>query len=255
MSDRYKQDFAGIYNRNWNDFSDKVAPFLLAYFRKYNPSAESILDLCCGCGRLSAFFADNGYNVTGIDNSESMLYYARLNNTKHIADGRSDFILADARDFTMEDQYDFCVSTFDAMNHLETIEDLRQCFSSVYNVLTDDSVFIFDLNTARGLENCWFGVRKIKGDDFFLIQDSKYDCISKMGTAEITCFVETGDNVYRRSTENLFNKAFNLFEVSNILIETGFRYVSFARISSLDDPLTDPEEEYRVFIVAEKQDI
>ena len=255
MSDKYKKDFAAIYNRNWNDFSDKIAPFLLAYFRDYNPAGESILDLCCGCGRLSAYFADNGYSVTGLDNSESMLYYARLNNTRHIADGRCEFILADARNFTLNRKFDFCVSTFDAVNHLETTEDLKKCFARVYNVLNEDSIFIFDLNTEKGLKNFWFGLRKIEGDDFYLIQDSKYDSENRMGSANITCFNKTKDNLYRKSQEKLFNKAFRLFDVSNILIETGFRYVSFAKISSLNEPVTDPEEESRIFVMAEKQEL
>ncbi len=61
---------------------------------------ERILDLGCGTGQLTAQIAERGAEVVGLDSSPAMVAQARQNYPK------MKFMLADARTFTVEGQFD-----------------------------------------------------------------------------------------------------------------------------------------------------
>ncbi len=61
---------------------------------------ERILDVGCGTGHLTARIADRGAEVTGLDNSTSMIAQARQNYPK------LKFALADARTFACDEPFD-----------------------------------------------------------------------------------------------------------------------------------------------------
>lgn len=63
-------------------------------------SGETILDLGCGTGHLSAQIAAEGSHVVGLDPSQSMLEAARANYPN------IDFRAADARDFAFAERFD-----------------------------------------------------------------------------------------------------------------------------------------------------
>ena len=63
-------------------------------------SGETILDLGCGTGHLSAQIADKGSHVVGLDPSQTMLRAAR----EHYP--ALDFRAADARDFAFPERFD-----------------------------------------------------------------------------------------------------------------------------------------------------
>ena len=70
---------AKLYDLDQRDNLIADIPFYLKYAKKQN---GKILELGCGTGRVSIELAKNGYFVTGLDLSESMLeiYKNKLNN-------------------------------------------------------------------------------------------------------------------------------------------------------------------------------
>jgi hypothetical protein len=65
----------------------------------------------------------------------------------------------------------------------------------------------------------------------------------------INGFLRDEDGRYRRFEETVYNVAFNLAQVRELLLKTGWQYVYFARIDDLTVPLDEPEREARVFVV------
>lgn len=108
-----------------------------------------ILDLCCGTGQLVNLLDRRGYQVIGLDGSERMLDYARQNAPNN------QFILADARDFNLECPLDAVCSTSASLNHVMSLEDLKQVFLQVYNALQDEGIFFFDINHHGQLDKWW----------------------------------------------------------------------------------------------------
>jgi SAM-dependent methyltransferase len=212
---------------------------------------RSLLDVCCGTGQLAVYFLERGYRVTGLDLSEHMLRYARENAGRHLEITQAKFVQADASDFTMDEQFGLSVSTFDALNHLESELALRKCFQCVYSALVPDGYFIFDLNTRAGLMR-WNSMSVSEDEQITLITRGIYDGQSDRATARITGFIRNPDGLYERFEETVFNTVFDLQRVRDALLDTGWRYVHFARSQNLAAPIDEPEREGRAFIVARK---
>lgn len=249
----YGTSFARIYNQRWTNFANQVAPRIRAYYESISAGFENrrLLDLCCGTGQLVLHFLDHDYQVTGLDLSGAMLEHARANSSPYIVSGQATFVQGNAADFKLPGSFGLVVSTFDALNHLPDFQALKGCFRSVYQVLAEQGVFIFDLNTLHGLRR-WTGVSVNDTPEIMLIMRSLFDEQQQRAYTYISGFTPVGNGLYERFEETAYNSAFCLADVKTALLETGFRHVRFAREQDLRSPVEDPELESRIFIVVEK---
>lgn len=248
----YGPGFAQVYNKRWIAFARQVAPYLLEFYAQH-PLAQTnqlVLDLCCGTGQVARYFLERGYQVVGLDLSEPMLYYARENAQSYVATGQARFVQADATNFTLPDRFGLVVSTFDALNHLPDLTALRQCFTAVAAVC--DGYFLFDLNTRTGLRR-WNSIEVDDSrDDMTSVNHGIYDVTSDRAWLKVTGFVRNADGLYERFEQIVYNTIFAMSDVQTALLATGWREVYFARLQDLKTPLTGPEQEGRVFVVAQK---
>lgn len=251
----YNASFARVYNMRWGSFATNAAPRLRVYYESTSVGQDNrnLLDLCCGTGQLALHFLDNGYTATGLDLSGAMLDYARAGAAAYIVSGQARFRQGDAAYFEMDERFGLVVSTYDALNHLPDFTALKGCFLSVYPVLVDGGTFIFDLNTHLGLKR-WTNILVEDTPDLMLVMRAVYDESSRRAFSQISGFVETqpGEGVYERFEETTYEVAFDLADVKEALFETGFRSVRFSRLQDLGAPISDPEQETRVFVIAEK---
>lgn len=249
----YNPAFARIYNLRWGGFALNAAPRLCAYYES-TPLGQvnhDLLDLCCGTGQLALHFLDHGYQVTGLDLSEAMLGYAREKAAPYIVGGQARFVQGDAANFTMDGRFGLVISTFDALNHLPDFNALKRCFLSVYPVLVDGGQFIFDLNTIEGLRR-WTGMMLEDSPELMLVNRAIYDEASQKAFSRISGFILAGEGLYERFEETTYEVAFDLQAVKEGLSEAGFHNVRFSRLLDLGAMVEEPEQETRIFIIAEK---
>jgi SAM-dependent methyltransferase len=245
----YGAGFARVYNLRWSGFARQVAPLILEYFEAlpFAAANKRVLDLCCGTGQLALYFLEKGYRVVGIDLSS--ICCARQREYACMLSGQAKFIAGDATDFTLDERFDLVVSTFDALNHLEDEQALRRCFQCVFPL--SEGLFIFDLNTRIGLSR-WNNIQMEENEEALVITRGIFDGQGDRAWTKISGFIHTGDKLYERFEETAFNTVFELERVENALHEAGWRKVHFARLPDLKTPITEPEKEGRVFIVASK---
>jgi len=253
MSQAYGKIFASVYDKKWSEFTKKIGPLILDFYsnKPISKKNNNILDLCCGTGQLTSLFLKNGYNVTGIDLSEDMLYYARENNKKYIKKSKVEFFKADASDFSLKQKYGLVVSTYDSLNHLEDEKSLKNCFNSVYKVLEKNGYFIFDLNTYLGLQN-WKQTSFIEDDEMIIRTKGSFNKVENKGYTNISGFIRKKDGTNEKFTEIVFNKYFEMEAVKKILRKEKFKEIYFAKADDLLKSIENPEKENRVFIIAKK---
>lgn len=99
--------------------------------------SKRVLDLGCGFGEHCKRFAENGASkVVGIDISEKMLKVAKEENS----DEKITYINMAMEDLSqIEEQFDVVVSSL-AFHY---VEDFSGVIEKIYNILSDDGVFIF----------------------------------------------------------------------------------------------------------------
>ena len=106
----------------------------------------SVLELASGSGAISEELLKRGYTLTLSDLSEEMLLRAKekFGNSQKI-------VVADMRDFSVEEPYDGILCYNDSLNYLTEEDEVRSCFHSVNKALKDDGIFLFDVHTPERL--------------------------------------------------------------------------------------------------------
>ena len=247
----YGPVFARVYDRRWGGLAERLAPRLLAFYED-TPIARrnrSVLDICCGTGRLALHFLDNCFQVTGLDLSPHMLAVARDNAAQYVESGQARFLQQDARRFSLEERFGLAVSTFYAVNHFRHLEELMECFQSVYRVTEEEGWFLFDMKTRLGLRG-WSNILVDDGEDLMMVTRGIYDEESGTAHVKMTGFSRTEDGLYERFEETLRNYAFPVQSIRQGLADVGWRHVYCARSSDLATPVQDPEQYPQVFLVA-----
>ena len=242
--------FARVYNLYWGSYATRVYPILehlvLRHLPRQGAGKGAVLDLCCGTGQLAAKLTDEGYAVTGVDGSESMIEIARVNAPD------AEFLLRDARQALPARGFAAVFSTFDSLNHLMTLQDLTQIFHNVRDVLAEGGYFAFDLNMAEAYETRWKGTFAYVEDDHVCVVRSVRDVARRIGNMELTIF-ELRGNGWERADLTLSQRWYAEDDVLEGLRVAGFTDV---RAFSANEPIAEgcPPSQGRTFFVARRAD-
>lgn len=104
---------------------------------------QSILDLGCGTGGHSMLLAQRGYDVVGIDRSETMLELAMK---KAQAQGlEPTFKIGDITAFHERRTFDCAIAMFAVIGYLTSNVHLLKAFKNIKEHLNENGLFIFDV--------------------------------------------------------------------------------------------------------------
>ena len=116
----------------------------LPFYKRWMPKNKDarILELCCGTGRLTIPIAKDGYNISGVDHTPSMLEQAKVKASKEDID--IEFIQGDIRTLDLTEKFDLIFIPFNSIHHIYKNEDLFKTFDVVKKHLKDGGTFILD---------------------------------------------------------------------------------------------------------------
>ena len=238
--------FARMYNQYWGPYATRMYPILEHLVLRHLTGKGPVLDLCCGTGQLAERLTGEGYAVTGVDGSGSMIEIARDNAPD------AEFFVQDAREPLPARGFVAAFSTFDSLNHVLTLEDLTQVFGNVRGALAAGGYFAFDLNMAEAYEARWKGTYAYVQDDHVCVVRSSKDVARRIGNMELTIF-ELQDDEWERVDLTLSQRWYAEDDVLDGLEAAGFMDV---RAFSADEPIAEgcPTSEGRTFFVARRVD-
>lgn len=122
-------------------FSDPYCGRMLAdmggLFMVLPPAPARLLDLGCGSGWTSVFYAKRGYQVTGQDIAPDMIALAEKNRAAAGVEGL-DFRVSDYESMTFDEEFDAAVF-YDALHHAE---DPAAALGSVYRALKPGGMLV-----------------------------------------------------------------------------------------------------------------
>jgi SAM-dependent methyltransferase len=249
----YNKSFARAYNLMWTDFADRVAPRILEFYKRTGPGRKKkpVLDLCCGAGTLALHFLAAGYETVGVDLSKPMLAIAKDNAREFIKAGKAEFIKADAAKFRLDKKFGLVASVFDSLNHLEDSKQLGQCFDCVHEALLPGGLFIFDLNTKKGLKR-WDEITVDDDDERMVVKRGGFDADKGKAYYKVSGYIRRNRLSYNRFEQTVVETVFDMHKVKDMLISRGFKSAYFASANALETPISDPEDQSRAFFIVRK---
>ena len=124
------------------DYKSEVT-YIDKLIKSINLNTKTILDVGCGTGKHIELLHKMGYQVEGIDLSDTMLQIAEKNYGSEIF-----FRKGDIKNFKLNKCYDTIISLFHVMSYQISNQDLESSFERVHEHLNPGGIFIFD---------CWHG--------------------------------------------------------------------------------------------------
>src|SRR5579875_427800 len=185
--------FAWLYATHWgSEYHEQAYGIVEKLLLELLRPGASILDLGCGDGRLTRALSERGYDMTGLDGSEAMLAFAR-ERCPNIP-----YLLGDARGYELPDRFDAVLSTFDALNHVLSGDELASVFRCTHAALKSGGYFAFDLNREEAYPEYWPRTSAMVEPDMVSIAQGKYNADLRTAYCDITLF-RLSDGAWSRS--------------------------------------------------------
>ena len=257
------QDFAYVYDEfmdttPYGEWCELLAELIEKYgVSKPERDVEELLDsernlvvdLGCGTGTLTELLYRKGYDMIGVDASESMLNIAMEKKEK--SGSEILYLLQDMRELELYSTVGTVVSVCDSINYILEEEELLTVFSLVNNYLYPGGIFIFDFNTD-------YKYREVIGDttiaenreDCSFIWENFYDPEEELNEYNLTIFVREEGDSFRRFTETHLQRGYTVEQMRRLVEQADMTIVEILDADTREN-VTDTSE--RVYIVAREQ--
>ncbi|WP_179336536.1 class I SAM-dependent methyltransferase [Winogradskyella ludwigii] len=235
---------ANVYDGMNTDLTD------LEFYQNWLPKQKNarILELCCGTGRLTIPIAKDGYNISGVDITSSMLEQAKLKASE--AGLEIDFIQADIRTLNLRQKYDLIFIPFNSIHHLYQNEDLFQALNVVKNHLKEKGLFLLDcynpniqyIVESRNEENEINQYTTKDGRNVLIKQKMRYENQSQINRIEWNYYI----NDEFHSTQNLDMRLYFPQELDSYLEWNGFTIIH--KFGSFKEEEFNDSSEKQIFV-------
>lgn len=209
-------EFARFYDKLQEADYEAIGEYFHKHLTQNNATGGILLDLGCGTGRLSRYFAEKNYDVIGVDVSPEMLSIAAVKPRKSIQ-----YLCQDMTRLDLYGTIDCCICVMDVLNHLPDAESLKKAFAGISLFMNKGGVLVFDVNTLHKHS-------EILGGQTFVYELDNLYCVWQNSPCEdgevdmtLDVFAHQYD-VWERHTEKLSETAYPLERITEMLVEAGF---------------------------------
>ena len=220
------QAFAELYDELMNDVDyESWADYYVRLLSVYGVREGKICECACGTGSLTIPLYRRGFQMTGADISQEMLWQAAQKSRKQGV--AIPFVRQDMRALNLHRPMDAVLATCDGVNYLLTEEDLLSFFRAAYRAVRPGGAFIFDVSTPYKLKHilCSGLLGEDREDITYLWQNTWHEK-RQIVELDLTFFVREEDGKYRRIDERQHQRAWNQQTLKETLWRAGFRAVS-----------------------------
>jgi SAM-dependent methyltransferase len=192
--------FAKFYDQAMGN-RENTAEQINQFIKAVNPQAKTLLELGCGTGGVLKHLAKN-YQVSGLDLSDGMLTIAKKQLTK------VNFYHQSMVDFKITEHFDVIICIFDSINHLTKWNDWKKVFKNAHHHLTDNGIFIFDINTKKKLDRVITQSAGVipSGDNTIIMNVTEAG--KGISNWNVKIFEHQTKNIYHLHEENIQETAF-----------------------------------------------
>ncbi len=192
---------------NYKVWADYISDILI--YSGVEP--RSALEIAGGNGSLANELESRIPKLILTDKSFAML--------KKDGNGKLPKVCCDMRALPFKNKFDFIFSTFDSVNYLMTLDELRKFFLNVKGLLSEEGLFIFDVSLEKNsLKHLRFLNRRGEINGIKFKQVSKFDRRKKIHLNHFFFEMPDGSKIEEVHRQ----KIFDIVDIFNTLDEAGF---------------------------------
>lgn len=139
----FDENYLALYHHRDRGDAEKQARLIINTLQLSQD--VTILDLACGEGRYTALFNEHGYNITGLDLSETLIQHGKERYPN------LDLKVGDMR--SIPGTFDLILSLFTSFGYFEADDENEKVLASVYNALNPGGVFWLDFLNAQQVQD------------------------------------------------------------------------------------------------------
>lgn len=241
------EDFALVYDRFMDETPyEEWCQFVVGRLKQDQITDGILLDLGCGTGSMTELLAKQGYDMIGVDLSDSMLDIAI---EKRAQSGHNILYLQqDMREFELYGTVRAVICLCDSLNYLLEEDDLLTTFKLVNNYLDPNGLFIFDFNTVYKYETV-IGDSTIAENrkDCSFIWENYYTAEDQINEYDLTIFVKQQKDLFRKFTETHLQRGYTLETMKRLVEQSGLIFVE-ALDADTHGSVTETSE--RIYVIA-----
>lgn len=241
------EDFALVYDRFMDETPyEEWCQFVVGRLKQDQITDGILLDLGCGTGSMTELLAKQGYDMIGVDLSDSMLDIAI---EKRAQSGHNILYLQqDMREFELYGTVRAVICLCDSLNYLLEEDDLLTTFKLVNNYLDPNGLFIFDFNTVYKYETV-IGDSTIaeNREDCSFIWENYYMAEDQINEYDLTIFVKQQKDLFRKFTETHLQRGYTLETMKRLVEQSGLIFVE-ALDADTHGSVTETSE--RIYVIA-----
>ncbi len=203
-------------------------------FNKYGKKPKTIVDLACGTGGVTNVLASRGYQVTGIDISEDMLFVAREKARK--SGLKISYVCQDMAELTLHRPVDAVLCMCDGFNYILDKDRLQKTMNRIAGYLNKGGILVFDISTYYKLSSILGNSTMADNNEqLSFIWFNYFDRESGLLEMNLTFFDKQG-RMYRRSDETHVQRAYTEEEIRELLQASGFSEIAVFSARNLNPP-------------------
>jgi SAM-dependent methyltransferase len=245
------EQFAYLYDELMKDAPyDQWVSYVQNILVKYDVKAGRLLDLACGTGELSVRFAQQGFDVTGIDLSEDMLSVAQAKAEEKGV--KIPFFQQNMANLEGQELFDVIGIFCDSLNYLQSEDEVKSTFSNVHQHLQDNGVFIFDVHSLYKMNDVFLNQTfSLNEEEIAYIWTSFPGEYPNSVEHELSFFVlDNPTGKYDRIDELHIQRTYPIEQYITWLEAAGFQILEVGADFEHNQPIEHSE---RIFFVARKK--
>lgn len=228
--------FAEVYDElmgdvNYRNWAELYCDLMV----QYGITKGKVCECACGTGALTIPLYKKGFQMTGVDISQEMLWIAAQKARK--AGIAIPFVRQDMRELHLHRPMDAVLATCDGVNYLLKEEDVLSFFKSAFQALRPGGGLFFDISTPYKLENK-LGNQIICDDSEHITYfwQNAYHPATHLIDMHLCFFVRQEDGSYKRIDEEQKQRAWTIPEIEGLLKDVGFDRISVYGNGHLNPP-------------------
>lgn len=237
--------FLKLMNQRWT-LTDGLANGMSRLLETFGIKSGTLLDLCCGNGRVSIFMAKKGFKAVGVDMSKTFIEDAKRKAEQHGVVKAVTFLEGDVRKLKNVinpalQPFDVVVSAWTSIG-LYSKEDDLSMFKQARQLSREGAIlFVAETTHTEYLSIKFASTSYTQVGDMVMLENRKYDPIKAWANTSWTFYSKRGNDLEYVDRVDLEHHVYSLSELSALLRKAGWETIaSYGNLSTLQSmtPLT-----------------